>query len=176
MSNINIGVDIGKMGAIVIQTSNTSTIDTYVMPMIKSELDYRELYNVLNTYCGATEDQSHIHVVFEKLGVIFGTSKATAFSMGHQAGAVEMCCVALGLPFTKVPPKIWQKSLFVGITEISRKSKSGKTTVRDTKAMALLAAKQLFPRAKLTFGDVATKAHDGLVDALLMSEYSRRHY
>jgi hypothetical protein len=48
--------------------------------------------------------------------------------------------------------------------------------MKDTKAMALMAVKRLFPNQKLTFGERATVPHDGLVDALLMAEYSRRNY
>jgi hypothetical protein len=92
--------------------------------------------------------------------------------MGHQAGSVEMACIALSIPFIKVPPKQWQKEMFVGVAEIK---KSGKKT-RDTKAMALIAAKRLFPKLKLTFGSVAKVPHDGLVDALLMSQYGITKY
>lgn len=164
-----IGVDIGKSGAIFIQERrkedpNVFRMSGFIMPMIKTELDYQALYKLLEPYEGGNG-----LVVFEKLGVIFGTSKATAFSMGHQAGAVEMTCVALSIPFIKVPAKQWQKTMFVGVDEIT---KPGKTS-RDTKAMALIAAKRRFPTLKLTFGDRATKPHDGLVDALLMSEYAK---
>lgn len=163
----NIGIDIGKNGAICIY-HNVGTLEVYPIPMIGTEVDYRALYEMLVRFRGKGV------TVFEKLGVIFGTSKATAFSMGHQAGAVEMACIALDMPFTKVPPKVWQKEMFTGITEISKSSKSGKSSVRDTKAMALLAVKQLFPKQKLTFGEKATKPHDGLIDAILMAEYARR--
>jgi hypothetical protein len=166
----SIGIDIGKQGAIVIKKPGDQDIYTK-MPMIKSELDYQALYQLLTPYEGGRG-----MIVFEKLGVIFGTSKSTAFSMGHQAGAVEMACVALSIPFTKVPPKVWQKEMFLGVEEISKPSSSGKTTVRDTKAMALLAAKRLFPTTKLTLGDRSEKPHDGLIDALLMCEYARRIY
>jgi hypothetical protein len=110
------------------------------------------------------------HVVFEKLGVIFGSSKVTAFSMGYQSGAIEMMAIALGIPYTKVPAKQWQKDMFQGIDVIKKTGKSS----NDTKAMALIAAKRLFPNQKLTFGEKATKPHDGLVDALLMAEYAKR--
>jgi len=170
MNRFWIGIDIGKQGAICIQEKDKEIV-TLPMPMIKTELDYQALYQILEPY-----EAGNGIVVFERLGVIFGTSKATAFSMGHQAGAVEMACVALSIPFTKVPPKQWQKDMFVGVDEILRPSKTGKTKVRDTKAMALLAIKRLFPKLKLTFGDRATKPHDGLVDSVLMSEYSRKTF
>lgn len=164
-----IGIDIGKTGAIAISTSKEDTV--WKMPMIKTELDYQALYDLLSDFEGGNG-----MVVFEKLGVIFGTSKATAFSMGHQAGAIEMLCVSLSIPFVKVPPKQWQKDMFTGITEISKTSKSGLTQVRDTKAMALLAVKQLLPGVKLTFGDRATKPDDGLIDALLLREWAKQKY
>lgn len=164
-----IGIDIGKLGALSISDVNGDRV--LKMPMIKTELDYQELYNILSPYEGGNGI-----VVFEKLGVIFGTSKQTAFSMGHQAGAIEMLCVSLSIPFVKVPPKQWQKDMFTGITEISRSSKSGKSNVRDTKAMALLAVKQLLPGVKLTFGERATKPDEGLVDALLLRLWAQKNY
>lgn len=166
LPRFTIGIDIGKHGAICIQEKDKE-ISNIKMPMIKTELDYQSLYDILTPYEGGNG-----LVIFEKLGVIFGTSKQTAFSMGHQAGSVEMACIALSIPFIKVPPKQWQKEMFVGIAEIK---KSGKKT-RDTKAMALIAAKRLFPKLKLTFGSVAKVPHDGLVDALLMSQYGITKY
>lgn len=163
----NIGIDIGKRGAIVVLPESKALInamDPIAMPIVGDQVDYHQLYRILKKYEG-----TDCHVIFEKLGVIFGTGKSTAFSMGYQAGALEMACVALKLPYTKVPAKQWQKEMFQGVEEITKKGKSS----RDTKAMALIAAKRLFPDYKLTFGK-ATVPHDGAVDALLMAEYCKR--
>lgn len=168
MSKTIIAIDIGKKGAIVIRKPGYNRDIFEPMPMIKDVLDYSLLYHILEN------DKEGSIVIFEKLGVIFGTSKATAFSMGHQAGAVEMACVALGMPFHKIPAKTWQKEMFAGTNLVTKKSKSGKSSVTDTKATALIVAKQLFPQEKLTFGDKATKPHDGLIDAILMAEYAKR--
>jgi hypothetical protein len=164
--DFNIGVDIGKHGAIVVlgKTPFSGAIPPIIMPMVKDQIDYRAVYNIFKVYEG-----QDCHVVFERLGPIYGTSKATTYSMGYQSGAVEMVCIALNLPYTKIPPKTWQKEMFTGVDEII---KPGKTT-RDTKAMALIAAKRLFPVYSLTTGK-GTKPHDGIVDALLMAEYARR--
>lgn len=164
--DFNIGIDIGKNGAIVVLPKKpfTNTTLPIKMPLIGDQLDYHEVYRLLKSY-----ENTDCHVIFEKLGVIFGTGKSTAFSMGHQSGAIEMACVALNLPYTKVPAKQWQKEMFQGVEEILKKGKSS----RDTKAMALIAAKRLFPDFKLTFGR-ATVPHDGAVDALLMAEYCKR--
>lgn len=164
--DFNIGVDIGKKGAIVVLPSTpfTNAVNPVLMPLVGDQLDYHELYSILKQY-----ENTDCHVIFEKLGVIFGTGKATAFSMGHQSGALEMACIALKLPYTKIPAKQWQKEMFQGVDEITKPGKSSK----DTKAMALIAAKRLFPDFKLTFGR-ATTPHDGVVDALLMAEYCKR--
>jgi hypothetical protein len=74
-----------------------------------------------------------------------------------------MGCVALGISYEKVYPKVWQKEMFLEIPPIRKKNGS-----TDTKAMAYVAAKKYFPNIKLT------KKDDGLTDALLLAEYGRR--
>jgi hypothetical protein len=161
-----IGIDIGKKGAIAIMEGDKIT--THKIPMIKTEVDFHALHRMFENYEGFNG-----MVVFEKLGVIFGSSKKTAFSMGQQIGAIEMLCISLSMPYTKVPAKTWQAEMFQGVEVIK---KSGSKTARDTKAMALVAIKRLFPNVKLTFGEVATVPHDGLIDAVLMAEYAQRKF
>lgn len=166
----HIGIDIGKEGSIVIQNSKEGTTEMYKMPKVGKELDYQALYSLLEPY-----EAGNGVVMFEKI-VPYGV-KSAMFSLGYQSGAIEMACIALAIPYVKIPPQTWQKEMFTGIEEMSKPSKmtkSGKT--RDTKSMATLAAMRLFPKIKLTYGDRATKPHDGLVDALLISEYAKRKY
>jgi hypothetical protein len=166
----HIGIDIGKEGAIVIQEKDKLT-NIYKMPLIGKELDMLELYNILMPY-----EAGNGMVIFEKI-VPFTANKSAMYSLGHQAGAIEMVCVALAIPFTKVPPQTWQKEMFTGVDQATKKSTTTKSGVsRDTKSMALVAAKRLFPEATLKFGQRTTVPHNGLVDALLMSEYGRRKY
>lgn len=168
MSKVYIGIDIGKHGAIASIFPNGKIL-VEKMPMIKTELDYSSIPGTLN------QVGYQSYVVFEKLGVIFGSSKQTAFSMGEQSGAVEMSCICQSIPYTKVRAVDWQKQMFQGVDQITKPSKTGKKQVRDTKAMALMAIKRIFPELKLTFGDRATVPHDGLIDAVLMAEYARRN-
>jgi hypothetical protein len=168
--NTYIGIDIGKSGALVYHTPDG--IVTEVIPMIKKEVDYAFLFDMIQNFQQSSIKNFNCnpHVIFEKLGVIFGSSKVTAFSMGYQSGAVEMMAISLGMPYTKVLAKTWQKEMFRGVEEIT---KTGKTT-RDTKAMALVAAKRLFPGRKFNSGPRSQKDHDGIVDAMLMVEYAKR--
>jgi len=163
-----IGIDIGKSGAYYILGEDGSEIDSGPVPMIKKEVDYHALNVLLQPY-----DMFNGMVVFEKLGVIFGSSKKTAFSMGYQAGAIEMCCIANNLIYTMVLAKKWQEHMFQGQTKIFKKGIKGPL---NTKAMALVAAKRLFPKTNLLMTERSTVPHDGLVDALLMAEYARRKF
>ena len=166
MNKTYVGIDIGKNGAIAIIDPEGNII-THEMPLISNELDYHELSAIM---VDVTTKYQNVHVIFEKLGVIYGSGKNVAFSMGEQAGSVEMSCICKGIPYTKTRAVVWQKEMFQGISEIT-KTNSAK---RDTKAMALIAIKRIFPTLTLTFGKRAVKPHDGLIDAVLMAEYGRR--
>lgn len=173
MNKIYVGIDIGKAGAFCILYPD-GTVETFAMPMIKIELDYHEIAQKITDL--AQNYTGHVHIAFEKLGVIFGSSKQTAFSMGNQAGAIEMICICQNIPYTKVRAVDWQKSMFQGLDQITKPSKTpGAKPVRDTKAMALVAVKRLFPNLKLTFGQRATVPNDGLIDSVLIAEYARRN-
>jgi len=163
-----IGIDIGKKGAYYVLGEDGSEIERGPMPMIKNELDWHELNTIMAKY-----DMFNGMVVFEKLGLVYGSSKKTAFSMGYQAGAIEMCCISNCLQHTMTPAKKWQEEIFQGLTKIY---KTGTKGPLDTKAMALIAAKRLFPKVNLLMTERSTVAHDGIVDALLMAEYARRKF
>jgi len=169
MSKTYLAIDIGKQGALAVLKDGV--VETYRMPMIKTDLDVHELLDIVSKVCS----DDYPHVIFEHLGVIFGSGKSTALSMGYQSGIIEAACICAGSPYTKVKAKEWQKEIFKGLEEITKPSKTaGAKPVRDTKAMALVAVKRIFPQLKLTFGERATVPHDGLIDAVLIAEWARR--
>lgn len=163
-----VGIDIGKQGALCILNEDGTEVARSKIPMVKDQVDYHALNRMLECHEGFNG-----MIVFEKLGVIFGSSKATAFSMGYQAGALEMCCIANAIRYTMVPAKKWQEHMFEGQTKIF---KSGIKGPLDTKAMALITAKRLFPTTNLLMSEKSTVPHNGFIDALLMAEYARRKF
>lgn len=165
MNKTYMGIDIGLSGAIAV--IDDKNIFTYKMPLIAGKLDPNELYMLIGSFKSTHKD---LHICFEKLGVIFGSSKQTAFSMGYQMGIVEAFCVAKKIPYTAVRAVDWQKEMFKHTTVINKPGKSSK----DTKAMALVTIKKLFPDLTLTFNK-EVKPNDGLVDAVLIAEYARRN-
>jgi hypothetical protein len=165
MSKLYISIDVGLKGAIAIIKDDL--IVPHKMPLIGGKIDINGLISILKNPTGLKHDNQI--AVFEDLGVIFGTSKATAFSMGRQLGIIEGACTALNIPYVKVKAKEWQKEMFRGIEEV--KDSKGK---RQTKKMAELAIKRLKPTLKLNFEGSKT-THDGLVDAVLIGEWAKRN-
>jgi hypothetical protein len=159
MNKTYIGVDIGLLGAIAIIHPD-GHIEKAKMPVIGKVIDIPTLRRLIG--------RRDAVVVFEDLGVIFGSSKKTAFSMGYQVGLLEALCVAGNNPYHKVKARAWQKEMFQGVPELT---KSGK---RDTKGMALVACQRLLPNVDLTFTERAKVPHDGLIDALLIATYAKR--
>lgn len=167
-----IGIDIGLDGGIAV-LDDVVPLVLYKIPLVaKGEIDYVSLYNLLQFIQSAelSNSGSNPHLLFEKLGVIFGSSKSTAFSMGYQSGAIEMMAIALGIPYTKVSAKTWQKQLFTGVDVIKKASGAN-----NTKAMASIVAKRLFPSANFKATSKSKKDDDGLIDAILIAEYGRRN-
>jgi len=176
LKNINmkeyyIGIDPGKSGAIVIIDLVKNTIWKYAMPLISKELDCERINDILFNY-----KDKNCHVVIEKVHALFGSGASATFDFGYTCGALKALLIANGLPFTMVQPKEWQKEVWQGISELRKPGKEGKKGSIDTKGMALLAVKQLFPKEGLTGTERSKKAHDGIVDALLMAEYGRRKF
>lgn len=154
-----IGIDIGKNGGIAIL--NNGHVVLHKMPLIGKQIDIKELSRLIN--------HKDSVIVFEKLNSIFGTTKTTAFSMGHQVGILETICTLKNLAFLEIYAKTWQKEMFQGVSEV--KKADGK---RNTKAMAEIAATRLFPTVSLKTSSRQTKNQDGVIDALLIAEYAKR--
>lgn len=172
-----IGIDPGIDGAIVV--INNDKCYLHNIPKIKNKLDVHKLNIIFNEYL-----EKNSYVFIEDVHAIFGSSAKSTFNFGWICGIKEAMIVSKNIPFIKVRPKIWQKEIFQGISEIrkpSKKDKNGKIIKGklDTKAMALMAYKRLFPGLDLYIterGNKSKNAHPGLVDALLIAEYGRRKY
>lgn len=168
-----VGIDVGKSGgvtAIIESDDGGVDIHSIVTPVLPDgDIDIYALSNLLKEY----ESELLVNmVVIEKVHAIFGCGAGATFEFGKSAGIAEAVVTALGLPMSLVPPKTWQKEMWAGVDKLTKVGK--KST--DTKAMSLIAAKRLFPNAVLTDKTKprSVKAHDGIVDSLLLAEYARR--
>jgi len=179
MIKVRIGIDLGKKGAIAIYHDDILQ-EPVVMPVVnKTEYDIHFIANELLKYTDT--DQYDVHIVTEDIHAIYGSSAGGTFDFGRGLGIFEGIICAYGLPYTKVMPKKWQKDAFEGVSEIRKPASVKQQAVGrrgdiDTKAMALVAIKRLFPNLKLTFGTRAHVPHDGLVDAVHLARYCKLNF
>lgn len=170
MSKIFVGIDPGKDGAIVVLSESGTVLRKHTIPKIGKEVDEAELANIFRGWIGGG-----VTVVLEDVHALFGSGAGATFAFGDICGFIRGLLVGYRVPFVKVQPKKWQSVMFEGVPEIIKPMKEGqKRKIRDTKAMALIAAKRLFPDVDLRMSERAKNPHDGIVDALLMAEYARR--
>lgn len=173
-----VGLDVGRNGAIVIIDENNKTT-TYAMPKVnKDEIDIHQIARIINDLKSKTE-RENIHACIEDVHSIFGVGASANFQFGRSLGILEGVISALHIPFTKVSPKIWQKEMWLGIspvqTNTGKKTKEGNIKFKtDTKATSLLAAKRLYPDLDFRATERSKKAHDGIVDALLIATFVKR--
>lgn len=180
-----VGIDPGKTGAIVVLTEHKEPVK-YVMPTIGKVLDLAGLIQIIQDIDYDGRDRGDpVHVFIEDVHAIYGSAAGATFDFGFTCGAIQSAVASLGLTYTLVQPKQWQKEIYQGIPEIRKPSiiikkgvRKGQTKrgPRDTKKMSLLAAKRLFPKVDLRRSERCKKDHDGIVDAILIAEYGRRQF
>lgn len=158
---IHIGIDPGAKGAIVIREED-GTLSKFIMPHKPKEgyndVELAKMFRYIASMPGEKR------AVLEKVHAIHGSSAKATFTFG---GGFKTLCYALvrdNIPFTLVPPKVWQKTMHAGVFG------------KEAKVKSLNAARQLFPSFDLRATERSKIAHEGVVDALLMAEYSFRMY
>ncbi len=185
---VHIGIDIGGKGAVAI-FKNDTLFKYFAFPLSEGVPDIRAFVELVLI---EVENADRAHVVIEDLHSVFGAGANSNFQFGWINGAVETTLICLSIPFTKVGPKKWQKEMWEGVRPVLipsfEKKKKGVSAVQkrnkdgspkyktDTKATSLLAAKRLFPNENFLATARSKVPHDGIVDAILMGEYCRRHF
>lgn len=174
MSKIRVGIDVGKDGGIAVFKDEKLDL-LQVTPNIGTQIDLRGISQILETYYN--QPHTDFHVVVEDVHAIGGSAAGATFVFGWSLGILEGILVGLSIPYTKVAPKEWQSQLWQGVKPVIKPPKGeSKRKVVDTKATSLLAAQRLFPNVDFRKSERATKAHDGMVDAILLAEYCRRKF
>lgn len=166
-----IGIDPGALGYVSVIDKKGQLIESY--PLFKDK-DNPEIRDLSENLFKLTEYEQNCHVVIENVHAIFGSSAKGTFNFGYICGAIEGIISALGLPYTKISPKLWQKEMFKGEKLLVKASSTGKTKVTDTKKMSLNVCHRIFPTIDMRRTCRATKEDDNKADSLLMAEYGRR--
>lgn len=166
-----IGIDPGVKGCISIVDETGKFIESFFLLKNAKNVDTVE---ISNTLLNLSKYEDNCHVIIENIHAIFGSSAKGTFNFGFIAGLIEGVIATIGLPYTKVNPKIWQKEMFRGVNVITKLSTTGKTQVIDTKKMSFLASHRIFPTVDLRRTSKCKNEDDNFSDSLLMAEYGRR--
>ncbi len=200
-NKIHIGIDPGKGGAIVVFHPRDG-VKKVQFPFIGDEYDIKSMSDFLKEYKGYISPK--VHVVIEDVKALQKPFDSANWSLSGCKHILITLCTVHEIPFTLVSSKVWQKEMFQGIPEHRKPSKPDKNGKLkqgslETKIMSELAAKRLFPTVDLFFPTevkyytdssenrkkgIANQpipqkskvAHDGITDALMMAEYSRRKF
>lgn len=162
-----IGIDPGKKGFITVWESQT--FHFHQIPTIGDKIiDIKELSKILGFYAGNARDKGDSLVCgLEDVHAIYGASAKSTFEFGHGLGVLEGVLTSMKVPYTKISPKKWQKTMWQGIPAIKKKG----STQTDTKKMSEAAATRLFPDIDLRRNDRCRKSDDNKVDSLLICSY-----
>jgi hypothetical protein len=147
-----VGIDPGSKGGVVLLDDEGVIAELVSMPTV-------------DVFADLIEKWKPHHVCIEKSQSLPGNAASRMYNYGVHNGELRGVLVALQVPFTLVPPKIWQAEMFLGTdsTDLPKKR-------------ALEAARRLFPGQDFRASDRCKTPSDGLVDAALIGTYWFRSF
>lgn len=167
MKKIAVGIDPGKDGAIaMVYPSGEVTLEKF--PMIGGVSGEYDIPKMLERF---EIDNQNIHVVLEDVKALQKPFNSGNWSLSRGKTIIEVALIANKIPFTMVHSKTWQKETMLGVPILKKPNGT-----KDTKSMALIAAKRIFPEQTFLRTARTTTPDEGYVDAILMAEYCRRKY
>lgn len=147
---ICVGIDPGKLGAMAVLYPNGG--------IVLEPFSEEAFLGAFRTLSSSFSDGRKIVVALEHVGGIPGQSAPAAFNFGANFGFIRGVLAACGLPYELVRPQKWKKEF----------------SCTSDKNTSIEVARRLFPYAILKRTERCKKDDDGLAEALLLAEYSRR--
>lgn len=154
-----LGIDPGKKGALALLAREDARL-LAARPMPDNVWDlYQLLVNWQNRF-------GPIFAVVEQAGAwrVDGKPQSgkSMFTYGRGFGGLEAALIIAKIPHQMIMPAPWTLVMHKG------------TYASEPKAKSLEAARRIWPGMQFKFSLADKRAHDGLVDAMLMAEYARR--
>jgi hypothetical protein len=169
MLEVTIGIDVGKEGGISILSKDGSELyDAFSIALESKDIvdSFKQLhtkYIILHCYI---EKQAYMNRSYGSNPFARQGGKS-AFTLGYSQGLIEGALLALGISYTLVPPKTWQKVIEDVVIPLDTKISNKK--LKDTKVKSYLKVKELFPKAPLM--TPRGKVLDGIADAILIAHW-----
>ncbi len=115
--------------------------------------------------------QFEIKVAIEEVGGRGGWSATNNFNFGHIAGMLKQIFILLGAEITMVRPQKWQTYMRQGYPDLKKASSTGKTQIRDPKAVAEMIVEKEFPNIDFRKTERSNKNDDNKIDSFLILQY-----
>jgi len=141
-----LGVDPGANGAYAVL--NSSEVEVY------GKFDKQAFLNVCYSL---SKKQEKTRCCIERVHAMPKQGSVSMFNFGENFGWLKGVLDAFEISYQEIPPQTWKK-------EFGLNSK---------KELSIEVCQRLFPEANLV-PHGGRKAHDGIAEAILMSEYARR--
>lgn len=183
-NKIRIGCDPGKDGGVVALYDDGS-MKMSKTPQVSKQIDINKFKNIILEYAGDVGEDGNwkddVLVVIEDVHSLHQSSAKSNFQFGRALGILEGIVSSLDIPYVKIAPKKWQETCFQGVPVVYKPGKikigkDGKEKLSqpvDTKSMALLAAKRIFPNTSFLATEKSKVDHNGIVDASLLAYYAK---
>ena len=154
MSIVCVGIDPGLHGGVAVVGSCGAILGLHPMPTHgRKAID-------LTTIRGLLLRAKPEIVAIEAVSAFHRAASKSSFCFGQGFGQIEGLLVGIGLAYRMVKPVEWQRHAHAGIDrKIAAKDRS------------LIAAKRAYPAMDFRASSKSTKAHDGMVDALLIARW-----
>ena len=165
-----LGIDPGLSGGLAVVSDDRIQFKI-AMPTIslttkegitKTEIDRQGVLSFLKIL------PEHTHVVIEEQLAYRSQNITASCTICKNYGIILMALTVAHMYITEVPPDVWQEHFGI----VSVKKAGGKTT----KEQALMIAEEFFPKTDFRKSARARKAHDGIVDAILISIYCQSRF
>lgn len=160
-----VGIDPGLDGALVVLDAGGAVVQQEPLPVISAGRG-RRIYDVpgVVTLLSSIGDAEELFVTLEQALIFRGQGIAsTAAGIGGMR-LIEGVVATLGIRYQIVHPRTWQTGMLTG------------AATGDPKSAARVVAGRLWPRQSWLRTPACTKPHQGMIDAALLAEYSRRTF
>lgn len=167
MSSKILAIDPGKSGGFaLVERMNANILGLWPMPLTGGKVcavGIANIYHDIRTRIPFGEVPA---VFIEKVQAMKHDGKVGMCSYFKGAGFLQMCAL-WGWPITEVPPGTWCKVMHAGCPADLKPKEKSRMVLRSLYPGLYVAGSPIWPKR-------AQKPHEGLMDALMISEYARR--
>lgn len=175
-SVLYIAIDPGKTGFISFGFEGNYSFESIPINKDTKDIAFRQLYQSISdkiTDLVMNVGVEQIKVAIEQVNGRAGWSATNTFNFGYAAGALRqlMACFTQDENVFMVRPAKWQSFVRRGYPDLKKASSTGKTQVRDPKAVAKMIVEKEFPDIDFRKSTRARKVDDNKIDSFLILQY-----